>query len=325
MPEQWRDSALHAKSSLATHDSSSTTTPCVQHSSRALPGASPSDQSMQPTKGSTDLPRRSNEPSATKSAAADRGALAGFSHPEHTKRKASGDLLQNMPLRGGVSAPSCSSNDHQELQNESGAQPNGSKLQQAAAAAGSRILSSEQAPLSHRGPSGLPSASAEAHDSGEAAALQTHSHPCSSGLGSQTLEGLTGHTHSLGRHSQAGLRKQRQDSLDWHQGKSTKQHNHGSNATTSELERMHPGMGTSEHSEGHLNWHQYLEMHRCRSMEDLKPLSMPVLGSDDASTPAQDLHVGEGQAQETAGLPQDVPTAVAGCVRGWFSRLQSAK
>ena len=46
---------------------------------------------------------------------------------------------------------------------------------------------------------------------------------------------------------------------------------------------------------------------------------MPVLGPGDASIPAQDLHVGEGQTQEAAGLPQDVPTTVAGRVRGWFS------
>ena len=325
MPEQWRDSALHAKSSLATHDSISMTTPCVQDSSRTLLGASTSDQSMHPTKGSTGLPLKLNEPCATEFAGADRDAPAGFSHPELTKRKASGDLLHLLPLRSGVGGPSCSSNNHQELQNESGAQPDGSKLPHtaAAAAAGLGLLGSEPAPLGHGSPSGLPesaSVAAEAYSTGEEAALQDRLRPLGSELGSQTFRGLTEH-----RHSQAGLEKYRQGSLDWHMGRSPKQHEHGSNTSNSEIEPPHFGMGTSEHSGEHLNGSKSLERHRRRSMEDSKALFMPVLRSDDASIPAQDLHVGEGQTQESAGLPQDVPTAVVGHVREWFSRLQPGK
>ena len=149
--------------------------------------------------------------------------------------------------------------------------------------------------------------------------------PWASGLGSQTFQGLTGPGHSLDRHSQAGLEKHRQGSLDWHTGKSIEQHEHGSNTSTSEAERPDFGMGTSEHSGEHLNRRKSLERHCCKSIEDSKALSISVLGSGDASIPAQDLHVGEGQTQETAGLPQDIPTAVAGHIRGWFSRLQSGK
>ena len=205
MPEQWRDSALHAKSSLATHDSSSTTMPCVQDSSRALLGASLSDQSLHPMKGSTGLPCELNEHCATECAAVDNDASAGSSHHELIERKASGDLLQNVPLGGGVGGPSCSRNDHHELKNESGAQPDGSKLPHtAAAAAGSRLLPSEPAPLGHSSPLSLPesaSAAAEARSTGQAAASQNLLDPWGSGLGSQTFQGLTGHRQSLDKHN----------------------------------------------------------------------------------------------------------------------------
>ena len=91
--------------------------------------------------GSTDLQRESNKSGATESAAVDGDASAGWFHPETTKSDPSGNGLPQLPLRGGVGGPSCSSNDHQELQDESGAQSDDSKLPHTAAAAGSRVLS----------------------------------------------------------------------------------------------------------------------------------------------------------------------------------------
>ena len=194
---------LHAKSSLTAHESS-TATPCVQDSSRALLGASTSDQSMHPIKGSTGLPRESNEPCATESAAVDGDASAGCFHPAPTKSSPSGNGLPHLPLGSGVRGPSCSNNDHQELQNESGAHSDDFQLPHTAAAASPWLLGSEPAPLGHSSPSGLPesaSAAAEARSTGQAAASQNLLDPWGSGLGSQTFQGLTGHRQSLDRHN----------------------------------------------------------------------------------------------------------------------------
>ena len=156
---------------------------------------------------------------------------------------------------------------------------------------------------------------------GEAAA-QDQLHPLASELGSQSLQRLTRHRHSLGKHRQGSLEKQWQKSLDWHGANSMKRQNHNNPAAQSIQTGLQQLQDDGPVGGGDISmdryWHDIAD-------KDPKALSMPFTGSDSAITLAPTLHVGEGQNWDNAGLPQDVPTTVAGHVKGWFRRLQSGK
>lgn len=311
-PEQWRDSALHAKSSMSIRDSSSTASTSVQGSSRALLSPSTSDQLMLLQSSSANGMSHSNESGAASTAALNQHLPA---EPEHAVHPLSGplnELALALPLREGGNVHTQSISEYHVLQNQAGAQP---VIPDApGSVTGTGPWQSQQAQsYSAR----FPSQSAEA---GQGAA-EDQLHPLASELDFESMRRLTRHRHSLGRHRHGSLQKHRQTSLDWNHTNSMKQQSQNLPAESKQT-GMKQLQYDSPDGEGRISMDRY--RHDIAS-KDPKALSMPFIGSGGAGNSAPALRIGEGQNGDNAGLPQDVPTAVAGHVKDWFSRLQSGK
>ncbi|KAK9824760.1 hypothetical protein WJX74_005593 [Apatococcus lobatus] len=327
-PEQWRDSALHARSSLTTHDSSSTAAPSVQDSSRALLGAAASERCLLPHSRPGEPNGHANEPCAMNHIAINRDVSAGAAPFAQQQSAPLGDVPLGRPSGEGIcSTQPHSMSEHHGPQDKAGVQPSATHLPDAAAADPRLLQPDKEHARDHSSSSPLEPSSAEAPAAGEAAA-RDQLHPLASELDQVSLGGLIMPGHGLNRHRQGTLEKHRHNSLDWHGSNRLERHKHSSSASAVITEAgRQTTMQTNKQAPCKTNEFRSLGMHHQRSCTetDTKALSMPILGLDGAVTSAQGMHVGEGQTQETARLSHHVPTAVAGHVRGWFSRMRSGR